>query len=51
MEIEVLGSYLDNGLYTVTFNYWKTGVCACTKKKVKRQFHYQPTKAELIESI
>lgn len=51
MEIEILLNSVVEGKHIVTFKYWKKGECACTAIKVTREFDFEPSTNDLLDSL
>lgn len=51
MNIQIIQTRQDNGLWYVTFKYYKEGECACHGKKTTKSFYYEPTNEDLIMSL
>jgi hypothetical protein len=51
MKIDIILDWLENGVYMVTYRYYKDGDCACSAKKITRAFAYEPSEKDLINAI
>lgn len=54
-KIEIINTYQYEGavnpLWAVDFHYWKTGTCACTRKKYQLLFEKEPTDQDILEEF